>query len=183
VLIWLQLVALMSGVPQISAEAWNVADRMTKRLPPSAFSNLPTQLRTDLERRGCTIPQPYGASEPDNVIRGRFTSSGQTDWAVLCSRAQVSSILLFRGGSPSAVVELASRPDRHSLQGVGGGRIGFSRKLGVATPKSIQDFYKAYGGHRPPPLDHDGIEDAFVDKASVIKYWYRDRWLDLQGSD
>jgi hypothetical protein len=40
-----------------------------------------------------------------------------------------------------------------------------------------------YGGPKPPPLDHEGISDIFIGKASVVWYWYRDRWLKLQGAD
>ncbi len=28
-------------------------------------------------------------------------------------------------------------------------------------------------------IDHDGINDAFVEKASTIKYWYDGKWLDV----
>lgn len=180
---WLPLVLLVSWVVSLGAQDWDAADRATKRLAPSVFVNLPIALRADLERRGCTIPQPFTATRPENVIKGRFTSPDQTDWAVLCSRRQVSSILVFRGGSASAVVEIASQPDRSFLQGIGKGAIGFSRALGIADAKYIQVHYDSYGGPRPPPLDHEGINDIFVEKASVVRYWYRGRWLELTGAD
>jgi hypothetical protein len=164
-------------------QVWDAVDRATMRLPPAAFSNLPAHLRADLERRGCTVPQWYAARTPVNVIQGRFSSQDQMDWAVLCSRARVSSILIFRGGSASAVREIAPRPDRDFLQHMGGMSIGFSRGLSVATPKTIQYFHKNLGGQRPPPLDHDGISDAFIEKASVVWYWHQNRWLSLQGAD
>jgi len=129
------------------------------------------------------VPQSYGRQTPHNIIRGHFTSANQMDVAALCSRARVSSILVFRGGSSTDVAELASSPDAGFLQGLGPGVIGYSRSLAAADPKYIQDHYVRYGGPKPPPLDHDGIDDGFDGKASVVRYWYRGRWLQLQGAD
>ncbi|MEO8658007.1 MAG: hypothetical protein ABI693_06030 [Bryobacteraceae bacterium] len=44
------------------------------------------------------------------------------------------------------------------------------------------DRYRAYGGPKPPPIDHQGIESG-GDKASVVLYHYRGKWLTLQGAD
>jgi hypothetical protein len=117
------------------------------------------------------------------VIRGRFTSATQTDWAVLCSIKRRSSILVFRNGSTTAVAELAAAPDFDSLQMIGDGAIGYSRALGVADADFIRVHYQRYGGPNPPPLDHDGIDDVFIEKGSVVRYWYRGRWLELTGSN
>ena len=160
------------------------ADRATIRLSPSAFPELPGAVRRELERRGCVIPQAFSNRTPHNIVRGRFTSSAHKDWAVLCSRRQVSSILVFRSGSVASVLELARQPDRDRLQHVGpGGVIGYSRALGVADPKFIKEHHEWYGGPKPPPLDHDGINDMFVGKASVVWYRYAGRWLQLTGAD
>jgi hypothetical protein len=162
---------------------WVRADAETVRVPPSAFSDLPDEIQMELEHRGCTIPQPQEAKHVSNVIRGRFTSAAKMDWAVLCSRERISTILVFRAGSTSDVAELASRRDADFLQGTYTGELGFSRKLNVAGPDEIQTHFDAYGGPQPPTLDHDGIDDAFLEKASVIHYWHEGRWLQLQGAD
>ena len=81
------------------------------------------------------------------------------------------------------VAELASAPDLNYLQDIGGGVLGFSRALGVASPRYIQERYEVYGGLEPPPLDHDGVNDAFVEKGSVVWYWYEGQWLQLTGAD
>jgi hypothetical protein len=47
----------------------------------------------------------------------------------------------------------------------------------------ISQHHKRYGGPEPPPLDHEGINDAFVEKASGVWYWYRGKWLRLSGAD
>ncbi|HET6957795.1 MAG TPA: hypothetical protein VFI56_14475, partial [Vicinamibacterales bacterium] len=128
--------------------------------------------------------QAFTDRTPGNVVRGRFTSAGQIDIAVLCSQALVSTILVFRGGRTSSVAELAQGKDEEFLQVVDAGDVvGYSRALGVATPAYIRAHHAAYGGPKPPPMDHDGIDDIFVEKASVVWYWYRGRWLQLQGAD
>jgi hypothetical protein len=32
-------------------------------------------------------------------------------------------------------------------------------------------------------IDHNGIDDAFLEKASITWYWYKGRWMQLQGAD
>ena len=164
------------------AQDWAKADLATTRMPPSAFPELPDPIQEDLTRRGCTIPQPFTGTH-QNVIRGRFTSAKQTGWAVLCSIKRRSSILVFRIGSTTAVAELAADQDSDSLQVIGDGAIGYSRALGVADADFIRVHYQRYGGPKPPPVDHDGINDLFIEKGSVVRYWYRGRWLELTGSN
>ena len=167
-----------------TTQSQSVAPSSPVRLKPSAFPDLPPPVRRYLERRGCEIPQTFFGKTPHNVVRGRFTSATQTDIAVLCSRAGISAILVFRGGNTSAVAVLARRSDEGEMQVVGDGFVtGYSRAIGVASPSFIREHAAAYGGPKPPPLDHDGIDDIFVEKASVVLYWYRGRWLELQGAD
>ena len=91
---------------------------------------------------------------------------------------------MFRGGSVAAVAEIASESDINSLQVVdGNGAIGYSRTLAVADAEYIFDQHETFGGPQPPPLDHDGIDDVFIEKGSVVWYWYQGSWLRLQGVD
>jgi len=117
------------------------------------------------------------------VIRGSFIRAGQVDWAALCSRELTSAILVFRNGNPGAVEELARRADADFLQGIGANQIGFSRAISVASAGFIQQHHGWYGGAVPPPLRHVGINDAFVERASVVWYWHRGKWLQLTGSN
>lgn len=171
----------------IPAEAWATADLSVRRLSPDTFGMLPASVRKELIRLGCTIPQTYEQERPHNVISGRFTSSAGTDWAVLCSRARISTILVFqRGQTPP--LELATAPDRDYLQGnlegLGGSAIEFSRLISVATARFIRAAAAAgHGGPAPPPLDHDGIDDAFAGKGSKVLYFNSGKWLTLAGSD
>lgn len=165
-------------------DRWREADRATVRLPPSAFPKLPRQVRRSLRSRGCTIPQAFADAKPHNVISGEFARRGQTDWAVLCSRNGVSSILVFWGGSARSVAELAKGADRNFLQVVdGNGKIGFSRSIIAVGRGHILNHYRAYGGPKPPRIDHQGIDDGYLEKASYVLYYHRGKWLELQGAD
>jgi len=143
------------------------------RLQPTAFPELPRNVDRELQRRGCTIPQPYTGKRA-NVIQGEFVKPGQTDWAVLCSTQGYTRLLVFRNGSATNPVELARNPDDP-------GRI-FDWFILPADRKYIMDHYRAYGGPKPPPIDHQGIESG-GETASVVLYYYRGKWLTLQGAD
>jgi hypothetical protein len=153
------------------------------RLPSSKFPQLPSSVRQELNRRGCTIPQVWGAPRPGNVIQGSFIQAGDVDWAVLCSINRTTSILIFRRSSTNAVVEFAREADVDKLQGMGSDHIGYSRAIFPVGREFIMQHYHAYGGVKPPPIDHVGIDDGFVGKASVVRYFYRGKWLELTGAD
>ena len=163
---------------------WVAAERNIVRLKPAAFPGLPAAVRAHLEKRGCTIPQsPEVDEQPNNVVRGQFTSAKQQDFAVLCSVRGISSILVFRGGSATDVAELAPMEDKGRLQVTGVNSIAYSRVIGVARPSAIRVYAQEFGGALLPRLDHDGINDAFVGKGSIVLYWFGGKWLELTGMD
>jgi len=165
-------------------DKWKNADEATLRLKPTAFSQLPKNIVLSLQRRNCTVPQTFGNSAPHNVIRGQFARRGQFDWAVLCSRNRVSSILVFWNGSTKSVAEIARSLDKDYLQTIDDTtNIGFSRAIDVVGKSHIFAHYLEYGGRKPPPIEYQGINDAFIEKASFVHYFYRKRWLKLQGAD
>jgi hypothetical protein len=177
---WAWLFLSMTGV---ASAQWEEADRAVLRLPPNAFTELPARIMADLNRRGCTIPQVPEIDGLQNVIKGEFAKPGQTDWAVLCSVNRVSSILIFWNGSIEGVSEIEKRPDIQHLQGWGGSRIIFDRHLAPVGAGYIAEHYRTYGGPTPPPLDHQGVDDQWVGKASVVQYFYDGKWLQLTGAD
>jgi hypothetical protein len=164
-------------------DKWEQANRDVARLAPSSFNQLPKGVIQELERRHCTIPQVWGSHSPGNVIYGEFLKKGQKDWAVLCSSNLKSSILVVPAGSPLNAMKVAEEEDLNMLQGVGESQIGFSREIAPVGESFIREHYEAYGGPKPPPIDHLGINDAFVEKASVVLYYYQNKWLRLTGSD
>ena len=144
------------------------------RLPPTAFSELPKNLVTELERRGCTVPQTFPPDQRSNVIRGSFAKAGQTDWAVFCSMKGSTSLLVFWNDSAANSVELGKNPDDTNRL--------FDWFIRPVGRKFIVAHYRACGGPKPPPIDHQGIESA-GESASVVLYYYRGKWLTLQGAD
>lgn len=128
-------------------------------------------------------PQVPSIPRLHNVIAGEFAKAGQKDWAVLCSRMGNSTVLVLWGGPVECPGELASAEDIRSLQGMGEGKIEFSRMVSSVDAKYILGHHQAYGGPTPPPVEHQGIDDAFLGKASVVNYCYQGKWLRLQGAD
>src|SRR5215469_434705 len=160
------------------------------RIPPSSFPDLPESFRKILEQRGCAIPQAFQEPQkPSNVIRGEFAQTGQRDWAVLCSKGESSSIVVFWGGPAACPAELAAFPDENYLQGNGQGQQVYSRQIGSINRKRMIALSAVDGGdgvHVPtnyPPLDHLGIEDSFVGKASEIHFCSKGKWFSLSGAD
>ena len=161
---------------------FETADREVVRLSPTAFPELPGKLSLVLQQRRCTIPQ-VSMLERHNVIKGEFAKRGQTDWAVLCSVGRVSSILIFWNGSEINPGRIAEAKDIDLLQSARDNKIIYSRSITPVGKAYIMEHYTAYGGPKPPPIDHQGINDAFVEKASVVLYFYQGKWLKLTGAD
>ena len=153
---------------------WDAADRATRRLAPAAFGALPRAVRAEAERRRCHVPQAHHLDQPHNVIAGRFRGRAHREWALLCSRGGVSAVLVCRAAPPLACEELAPSADRHWLQMVGPGRIGFSRIVSKADAGNRSDGVT---------LPHDGIDDYYEGKASVVWSWDRGQWRRLLGAD
>lgn len=163
--------------------ALQAADPIT-RLSPSRFQLLPAPVKKDLARRGCTIPQSPEPKTIHNVIRGHFANPTQTDFAVLCSINGQSSILVYWAGNTlQPVARLATSGDEGYLQSLGPGPMSFSRVLSPTNRNAILTYYREFKGPKPPPIDHQGIDDAFRGKASVIHYFYKGRWYQLAGAD
>ncbi|HJS42576.1 MAG TPA: hypothetical protein VJ755_03825 [Gemmatimonadales bacterium] len=177
-------VAPMDTVSDRAGEdQWARAARLIPRLPPSAFPELPASFATELQQLGCTIPQSDYSGKRGNVIHGSFAAAAQEDWAVLCSRAGKSVILVHWGGPAQCPRELASAEDSHFLQGLGEGRIGFSRGISTRNTYHVYPHQDSTGGDREVPLEHDGIDDAFQGKASSVRFCRGGTWLVFSGAD
>jgi hypothetical protein len=101
----LAAIAVAGAVRRATAQQspWAGFDTGRLLLPPSAYPNLPTEVSSDLVRRGCRIPQASGPdvaasdqSHPNNVLVGPFVGRRTRDWAVLCSIADTSRILVYQ---------------------------------------------------------------------------------------
>jgi hypothetical protein len=129
------------------------------------------------------VPQPSADGAPRNVIRGEFFAKGEAGWAVLCSVNNSTALLAFRNDRDTNPNTVTTSEDRSYLQGLDGDKIGYSREITAASRDFIMRHYRAYGGPEPPPIDHHGIDDAFLEKASITWYFHNGKWLRLQGAD
>ncbi|TET44783.1 hypothetical protein E3J62_09380 [candidate division TA06 bacterium] len=162
---------------------WEKADLETRRLPPDSFPELPQHIREYLKDHGYTIPQAYRPSRPHNVISGEFREKGITDFAVLASKNRSSCIMIFWGGSVENISRIREAKDRTILQGIGRGKIGFSRAIMVAKGVSVQKACRIYGEAESHEIKHDGIEDYFLGKASIIHCLVDGEWIGVLGAD
>jgi hypothetical protein len=159
------------------------AVRWVRRLPVEAFPGLPPAVAGVLRDRRCAVPQPFGEGTPRNVVRGDFFAGGEAGWAVLCSVDHVTALLVFRNDQDTNPHTLNTCEDVNSMQGDGADEYGYSREITAVGRDFIMGHYRAYGGPEPPPIDHHGIDDAFLGKASVTWYFHDGVWLRLTGAD
>ena len=150
-------------------------------LSPTAFPELPKNIVGDLQRRHCKIPQLLHEKKV-NVIKGEFAKRGQTDWAALCEVGRTTSILIYWNGSEINPARIGQQDDaaRYEITEEGKENI---RVISAVGRREIMTHYSHSPGPKPPPIDHQGIDDAFVGKASSIAYFYNGKWIGLSGSD
>jgi hypothetical protein len=60
---------------------------------------------------------------------------------------------------------------------------GYSRVIGQADTATIREHAEAYDGPLPKRLDHDGVNDGFMEKGSQVLYYEDGAWQVLAGSD
>jgi hypothetical protein len=154
-----------------------------RRLGVDAFPELPAAVAGVLRARNCRVPQPSPDGAPSNVIRGEFFAKGEAGWAVFCSTNNSTALLAFRNDRDTNPDTVATSEDRNYTQGPDGKEPAYSHQIIAVGRDFIMRHYRAYGGPQPPPIDHQGIDDAFLEKASVTWYFYNGKWLRLQGAD
>lgn len=169
---------------RIEQSRWDQAAQAIRRLPVDSFPDLPDHVRARLAEADCLVPQIWADPEAHNVVRGTFAAPEQEDWAVLCSRDGKHRILMVWGGPARCDADFEESEDGGALQVVGEDEIGFSRAIRPVDPEQIRRYHEAFGGPEPPePLTHQGIDDAFVGKASTVLYCEGGEWLRLTGMD
>jgi hypothetical protein len=163
--------------------------RWVHLLSPDSFPNLPKPVRDSLVSRRCQIPLPGAARA--NVITGAFTAKGAVEWAVLCSVRDTSQILILNARNGIVVDSLIRSGDLGWIQGNGNNTKLFSRmiavvpmsQLNVVPADTTREDVVYYGAFLPKPIDHDGIDEAFLDKASETYYFAQGRWFSVGSSD
>jgi hypothetical protein len=162
---------------------WKKAENDIKRLSVSEFPHLPPEVKRKIEAKGCNIPQAFVSNKPHNVVKGNFASKNSQDWALLCSKEGKSSVFVIWGDKEVCPSEIEMNEDKNFLQTIDEKNIGYSRVLAASGKEDILNYQKNHGGTLPTKLDHQGISDAFAEKASKIHFCEKGKWLALTGSD
>lgn len=155
---------------------WADAEKNIKYLNPGQVRELPLTVKKSLESQNCKIPQTYISDKSHNFVKGSFAKAQRKDWAVLCAKNGQSSIVIVWEKEQPCPAELA-------VQQINEKDVFFSRYISAASKDTILNHQKAYGGPLPKKLDHQGIDDAFLEKASVTYYCQNGKWLSLTGAD
>lgn len=176
---FLMLLCLASGLSVEAADS----SQAVRQLRVETYPHLPPRVVGVLQSHRCTIPQPNQKGTARNIVRGEFFRKGQEGWAALCSTGGKSSILVFRDNYDTSPDEIADSMDTRFIIDTWDGKKLYSREISTVDEKFILRRYRTHGGPKPPPLDHDGIDDAFLEKASIVWYCHNGKWVQLQGAD
>jgi hypothetical protein len=169
-----------------SSALGQVFNPVAKERTPESIQQLPPEVRQDLTKRQCLIPKYKGAAENEDAAytMSHLSSRTSVDYAIVChtpslrtqnvlvysrSKGAWKGEIIFRGG-----FDPAPHADKCEVT------------VGVATPKDIVDHAQAYAPEELkslPTLDHNGVDVGLCEKASIILYFSKGKWLGLQGGD
>ena len=128
------------------------------------------------------VPQTYEARAPENVVHASLERKGSDDWAVLCSVNGATTLYVFFQSQPSTPVALRHQRDTDWLGsevlGTYGSAWGIARR-GPSQMRVAGDTPVSKHG----AFDHDGIEDAFVEKSFTTHYFQDGSWMILESPD
>lgn len=146
-------------------------------LPVTSFPDLPMEIASRLERMGCMIPQTFEAQQPENVIQGAFHAPGSHDWAALCSAEGRTTLYAFFAGQYDSPEALRCQADTLWLGAEPGSSI-YGSAWGIAV-RNAADLRESREWHGAARFDHDGIEDAQLERSATVHYWQAGKWIAL----
>jgi hypothetical protein len=156
---------------------------LIRHLPVSSFPQIPAAVRSQLDQRGCLIPQTYQARGPENVVQASLERRGSEDWAVLCSHHGTVSLLVFFADGAAPPTVLASAQETERLQAnAATGVLGFDWALDAATPEQVRQAQTGMR-RRPALLDHDALAESVIDQTTVYHYYTGDTWIVISTQD
>jgi hypothetical protein len=144
-----------------------VAFAAIRKLAPDSFDLMPAVVRSTLRERGCLIPQ-FDENGKHNAIEGAFTAKGTSEWAVICALPTSTQALILNAGTGSVVDSLA---------------VAIDRAIEKLSPAGIAEANHDEGSPIPGPIDHDAIDVAILEKASVAYYRAGGKWYQVMTSD
>jgi hypothetical protein len=180
-LVGLFVLALWPGMASADSHAVDKADKNTIRLVPEAFPELPDPIVRDLQKRRCSIPQPWKSSRPSNVVSGEFKNSGQTDWAILCSVKRKSTVLVYWGALVDQVEEIPGTKisDRKWIKGVAENKVGFSRLITLTNDGFLYDHHEHFPQAAISYVNSNGIVGDYSAQKSTVHYWHENQWVGM----
>jgi hypothetical protein len=149
-------------------------------LPLASFPTLPAAMADKLQQKNCMVPQTYEARRPENVIHGAFEKQGSEDWAVLCSINGATTLYVFFQSQPDEPMVLRRQRDAEWLGAEMVGAYGSAWGIAVLKPSQIR---AAKPGSNMGVIDHDAIDDAFVERSSSIHYFRNGEWTTPAGGN
>jgi len=147
-------------------------------LPLASFPALPAAVAEQLEQRKCMIPQTYEARAPENVVHASLERKGSSDWAVLCSVNGATTLYVFLQSQPGSPIALRAQRNTEWLGSEMVGAYGSAWGIARRSPSQIRGPKASH-----LDVDHDGIDDAFVEKSSTTHYFQDGSWLTLENSN
>jgi hypothetical protein len=150
-------------------------------LPLTSFPALPSTVAEQLEQRKCRVPQTYEAHAPENVVHASLERKGSSDWAVLCSVNGATTLYVFFQSQPGSPIVLRQQRDTEWLGSEVLGAYGSAWGISRRSPSQVRQGRES--GSKRMEVDHDGIEDAFIEKSSTTHYFENGSWLTLENSN
>jgi hypothetical protein len=159
---------------------------VVKERTPESIQQLPVEVRQDLVKRQCLIPKYKDETENEDgaYARSHLRSRTSVDYAVVCHTPslKIQNVLVYsksNGAWTGEVIDeggfdLAPQADKCWVT------------VGIATPKFMVDHARAYAPEELkslPPLDHNGVNVEICEKASIVLYFSKGKWIRLQGAD
>ncbi len=148
-------------------------------LPITAFPELPQPVVAVLNDHHCLVPQTYEARRPENVIHGAFEKQGSDDWAALCAVNGTTTLYVFFQSHPGEPIALRQQRNIDWLGAEVVGAYGSAWGIALRRPSHIP---VAKSDQLHPPLDHDGIEDSYIEKSTTIHYFQDGSWVTVDAN-
>jgi hypothetical protein len=149
-------------------------------LPIASFPSLPAEIAAQLNEKKCMVPQTYQARTPENVIHGALERKGSDDWAVLCSVNGATTLYVFLQSQVAAPIALRRQRDTEWLGSEVLGAYGSAWGISLRLPAQIPAAKSGAFADRSNP-DHDGIEDADIEKSSATHYFQNGIWIIVES--
>lgn len=148
-------------------------------LPLTAFPELPQPVVATLNDHHCLVPQTYEARRPENVIHGAFEKQGSDDWAALCAVNGMTTLYVFFQSHPGEPIALRQQRNIDWLGAEVIGAYGSAWGIALRRPSHIP---VAKSTQLQPPLDHDGIEDSYIEKSTTVHYFQNGSWVTVDAN-